>query len=64
MGAAVAMELALLMPENCNGLILINSLRHDGLKGKKVNSIDEIKEHYEYKVHLYNMITNVDTKMY
>ena len=46
MGGGVAMELSLLMPDKCQGLILLNSLKYDGLPGDKVDTIQELSEKY------------------
>ena len=39
MGGGVAMELALLMPWHCRGVILINTINPSGLPGEKVKTV-------------------------
>ena len=43
MGGGVAMELSLLMPEKCKGIVLLNSISPEGLPGEEVSSIEELQ---------------------
>jgi pimeloyl-ACP methyl ester carboxylesterase len=64
MGGGVAMELSLLMPLKCKGVILLNTLRPEGLPGIKVTSIEELQQKFPYKVYIDKMLKTMDGKYY
>ena len=64
MGGVIALQLALLMPIQVNGITLLSSLPPDGLHMK--TPITDLKdtEGYGYKKTLYDMAQNLDEKKY
>jgi len=64
MGGAVAMHLALLMPQRCLGLMLLNPLNPEGVKSKHdITTMEQVKK-FTYKRELFEAVDKLDRTVY